>query len=101
MVRADGGGPLMKIIDTDRGEARCIWFDQRGAVHVRRFDMDRLNPFWLSTGPKSLWPDITQIDLIAIEKEEREAAESRKAGRKAARKQRRSNKTKRRADATA
>lgn len=94
MVRADSGGPLMKIVDKSHGEAQCVWFDNRGAVHHRSFDMDSLSPLHLVVSPRSTWPDITQIDLIEIEKEERAAAASRKAANKAARKQRRSNKIK-------
>lgn len=85
----------MKIVDKDRGEARCVWFDNRGAIHHRNFDMDRLSPLHLVVGPKSTWPDITQVDLIQIEKEEREAAQARRVSRKAARKARRSLRIKR------
>ena len=95
MVVPTGGGPLMKIVDKDRGEARCVWFDNRGAIHHRNFDMDRLSPLHLVVGPKSTWPDITQVDLIQIEKEEREAAQARRVSRKAARKARRSLRIKR------
>jgi uncharacterized protein YodC (DUF2158 family) len=101
MVRADGGGPLMKIVDKRNGEARCVWFDQRGSIHSQYFEMDRLSPFWLSTSPKSLWPDITQIDLIAIEQEERVAAKVRKVNRRNSKKAKRSNKISRRRNVAA
>jgi uncharacterized protein YodC (DUF2158 family) len=91
MVRIDGSGPLMKIVGERSGEARCVYFDQTGAIHSRYVNFDRLTPFWLSTGPKSLWPDITQIDMIEIEREERDARLARKAAKKLSRKSRRSN----------
>ncbi|QOZ52867.1 hypothetical protein XH90_16975 [Bradyrhizobium sp. CCBAU 53338] len=58
-----------------------------------------MTPLWLSLSPKTTWPDISQIDVITIEKEERDAASARKAtraaSRKAARKARRSNRIRR------
>lgn len=93
MVRVGGSAP-MKVIDISEGVAECIWIDGAGKICRRFHDVDQLTPFWMSLGPKSLWPDITQIDLIEIEKEERQAAADRKASRKAAKKSRRSNKIK-------
>lgn len=101
MVRADGGGPLMKIISRWNDQAHCVWVDQRGVIHRRDFDVNRLSPFWLTIGPRTTWPEITQIDLIAIDREERKAASAREASKKAAKRARRSNKLKRRSDAAA
>jgi uncharacterized protein YodC (DUF2158 family) len=61
MVRADGGGPMMKIVDKSNGHAECVWFDQRGAIHRRTYEMGELSPFWLSIGPRTAWPEITDL----------------------------------------
>lgn len=93
MVRV-GGSAAMKVVDMAEGIAECIWIDGAGRIRRRFHDVEQLVPFWMSLGPKSLWPDMSQIDLVAIEKEERQAAEARRAARKASRKARRSNKIK-------
>ncbi|WP_246783594.1 hypothetical protein [Bradyrhizobium sp. CCBAU 21365] len=85
----------MKIIDQSHGEAQCVWFDNRGTVHRRSFDVDSLAPLRLVVSPRSTWPEITQIDVIQIEKEQRDVAASRRSARAAARKSRRSNRIKR------
>jgi uncharacterized protein YodC (DUF2158 family) len=59
MARA-GGGRLMKICDISN-DAECAWFDSRGTVHVRAYDVEILTPFWLATGPRTLWPEINDI----------------------------------------
>jgi uncharacterized protein YodC (DUF2158 family) len=77
MVRA-GGGRLMKIAVISNDVAECVWFDGRGTIHVREFDVDRLDPFWLSTGPRSLWPEINDMpDAVAAAADEA-AAQRRK-----------------------
>jgi uncharacterized protein YodC (DUF2158 family) len=80
MVRA-GGGRLMKISDINDDVAECVWFDGRGTIHVREYDVDRLDPFWLSTGPKSLWPEVNDIpDEVAAAADA--AADARRKARK-------------------
>lgn len=96
MVRAGGSQP-MKVADISDGIARCILVDSEGRIHRRFHHVDQLSPLWLSLQPKSLWPEITQIDVIAIEHEEEVAAAQRKAQRRAGKKAKRSNKIKRRA----
>jgi len=102
MVRNDGGGPLMKIVGRWHSEAHCIWIDTRGSIHSQYFEMDQLSPFWLSTSPRSLWPDVSQI--AEIEEQDtivlpagRHAAKARKANRQ----NRRSNKIRRRVNVAA
>jgi uncharacterized protein YodC (DUF2158 family) len=94
MVRA-GGSAAMKVVDISNNVAECIWIDGNGAIRRRFHYLDQLTPFWMTMGAKSLWPDITQIDLIAIEQEERQAVTERQATRRAAKRARRSNKIKR------
>jgi uncharacterized protein YodC (DUF2158 family) len=101
MVRHNGGGPAMRVMDVFNAMVRCILIDSHGRIRQRFHYDHELTPLWLSLQPRSLWPDPGQLDAVEIEKEERAAAESRKAGRKAGRKQRRSNKAKRRSDAAA
>jgi uncharacterized protein YodC (DUF2158 family) len=60
MVRA-GGGRLMMVSSVSDGLAECIWFDSRGTIHFRDFDVDALDPFWLATGPRSLWPEVNDM----------------------------------------
>lgn len=94
MVRAGSSAPMKLIRYTGDGAAECIWIDGNGVIRRRYHHVDQLTPLWMSLGPKSLWPDMTQLDLVAIEKEERQAAAARRAARKASRKSRRSNKIK-------
>jgi uncharacterized protein YodC (DUF2158 family) len=61
MVRADGGGPLMKILEKQNGAAFCVWIDQAGSIHAQYFEFNRLSPFWLFTGPKTTWPEVTDL----------------------------------------
>ena len=94
MVRV-GGSAAMKVINITNGIAECWWIDGSGSVRTRFHDVSQLTPMWMSLGPKSLWPEVTQLDLIEIEKEEQAAVEDRKARKKAAVKSKRSNKAKR------
>ena len=94
MVRA-GGSAAMKVIDISDGVAECIWIDGNGGIR-RRFHVVRdLVPMWLSLGPQSLWPEITDLDLPEIEEEERRAKLERALKAKASKKAKRSNKIKR------
>ena len=95
MVRAEGGGPLMKILSKWNGQAHCAWVDQRGNIHYRDFEMDQLLPFWLATGPRTTWPEITDMPdepngpkLISVKK-----------GRGSSKKPRASNRIRRRRNA--
>ncbi|WP_194482490.1 hypothetical protein [Bradyrhizobium sp. CCBAU 53338] len=98
MVRAGGSAPML-IVGEDGGTATCVFVDSNGAIRKRSCLVGQLTPLWLSLSPKTTWPDISQIDVITIEKEERDAASARKAtraaSRKAARKARRSNRIRR------
>jgi uncharacterized protein YodC (DUF2158 family) len=82
MVRA-GGGRLMKIADISNYVAECVWFDSRGAIHVREFDVDILDPFWLATGPRSLWPEVNDMpDDVAAAADEAAAQRRKEKARK-------------------
>ena len=94
MVRAGSSAPMKVISYIGYGTVECVWVDGNGVIRRRPHASDSLTPMWMSLGPKSLWPDMSQVDLIAIEKEERVAADERRAARKASRKARRSNKIK-------
>jgi uncharacterized protein YodC (DUF2158 family) len=84
MVRA-GGGRLMKILDINNDVAECAWFDNRGTIHARDFDVDVLDPFWLATGPRSMWPEINDMpddvaaaaDLAAAQRRKEKARKAR------------------------
>lgn len=56
-----GGGRLVKILDISNYTAECIWFDSRGNIHLRDYDVGDLRPFWLSATPRSLWPEVTDL----------------------------------------
>lgn len=60
MARA-GGGRLMKICDITNDVAVCLWFDGRGAIHEREYQIWTLRPFWLATGPRTLWPEVNDL----------------------------------------
>jgi hypothetical protein len=94
MVRAGSSAPML-IVSTDRGVALCVFVDGNGIIRERHHHVDQLTPLWLSLSPKTTWPESGNLDLVAIEREEREARASRKASQKAARKARRSNKIRR------
>jgi uncharacterized protein YodC (DUF2158 family) len=91
MVRA-GGGRLMKISDINNGVAECVWFNGRGEIHVREFDVDVLDPFWLATGPRSMWPEVNDMPDEVAAAADAAAAQRRKDK---ARKPRESRKIKR------
>lgn len=94
MVSA-GSGP-MKYIGRDRdGMAICLEIDGDGVIRKRAFYPSTLQPMWQKMQPRSCWKDVLHTDEIEFEKEERQAAESRRIARRAARKSKRSNKIKR------
>ncbi len=93
-MRAGNSAPMLVVAEDGR-TATCVFVDSNGSIRKRSCFLDQLTPLWLSLSPKTTWPDTSQIDLIAIEKEERQAAGARKAARQAARKARRSNRIKR------
>jgi hypothetical protein len=95
MVRA-GSSVAMKVIAITNDIAECWWIDGNGVVRRRFYSLEQLTPMWMSLGPKCLWPDTTQLDLIAIEKEQRLIEEAKRAAKRASKKASRSNKTKRR-----
>ncbi|HAO43993.1 MAG TPA: hypothetical protein DEA80_14420 [Afipia sp.] len=86
-----GGGRLVKICSITNYTAECIWFDHRGNVHTRDYDIDALRPFWLAAQPRSLWPEINEMPDILVEALEAQAAARRS---KRIYKQRLSNKIK-------
>ncbi len=87
-----GSGRLVKICSITNYTAECIWFDHRGDVHTRDFDIGALRPFWLAATPRSLWPEINDLPDSIVEAMEAQAAERRS---KRIHKQRLSNKIKR------
>ncbi len=95
MVRA-GGSPPMLVVGEEDGIKHCVFVDGGGVIRHRFVPGSALTPLWLSFSPKTAWPDTGHADLIAIEKEERLAAEARRATRRAARKAKRSNRIKER-----
>jgi hypothetical protein len=78
MVRG-GGGRLMKIFDISNDVALCAWINNRGEILTREFDIEHLDPFWLS-GPRSLWPEINDMpDEVAAAADEAAARRKDKA----------------------
>src|SRR5713101_5728596 len=73
MVRAGSSQP-MKIVGLSDGIAKCVMIDSRGFIQRRFHPVDDLVPMWLSFQPKSLWPEITQADILAVDREEQAAA---------------------------
>lgn len=96
MVIGAGGTPMKLLRIAADGVAECIVIDHDGRLY-RRFSYARsLRPVREMMQPRTCWAETRQVDLIAIEKEERAAAEARRLQRKAARKAKRSNKAFRR-----
>jgi hypothetical protein len=98
MVRAGSSQP-MKVVNLSDGIAKCILVDSSGFIRRRFHPVDDLTPLWLSLQPRSLWPEITQVDILSIDKEERAAAASKKERQRLAKRAKRSNKIKRRVPA--
>jgi uncharacterized protein YodC (DUF2158 family) len=99
MVRHQGGGPAMRVLDVFHDMVRCVIVDGHGCIRQRFHYQRDLTPLWLSLQPRTLWPDPGQLDMLGIEKEEREAAAQRKAKAAISKKPKRSNKIKGRSDA--
>lgn len=87
-----GSGRLVKICSITNYTAECIWFDHRGDIHTRDFDIDALQPFWLAATPRSLWPEINEMPDTVVAALE---AQSNARRSKRINKQRLSNKIKR------
>lgn len=100
MVRA-GGSPPMLVVGRENGMTECVFIDGAGVIRHRTHPDGSIVPLWLSLSPRTTWPETSQLDLIAIENEERVAAEDRRKSRRAARKAKRSNKIKGRKHAAA
>jgi hypothetical protein len=93
MVRR-GNGPPIKVVDIFRGMARCLQVDQHGRIKQVFVYLRELDPLWLSTGPRTLWPDAADL----FEEQEAQPASGSTALRKKNKKStkpRRSNKLKR------
>lgn len=97
MVR--GAGRLMQVVLTFQDYARCRWIDGRGRLCERWFYSNQLMPLYLASGPRTVWPDPGQLELLEIEREERGARVAAVAEKAARRKAVRSNKIKRKAAA--
>jgi uncharacterized protein YodC (DUF2158 family) len=94
VVRTDGSPPM--LVASFHGPMVQCWFVDGAAVLRKRFyDIDSLTPLEVSLSPKSLWPDITQLDLLEIEAEERKAREEAKIAKRKAKRAKRSQKLKR------
>lgn len=85
---------LLANVDAD-GQAECLLIDGRGDIRHRYYHIDQLTPLWLSLQPKSCWPEITQLDLIANQREEMLDLQAKEGRRRAAKKGKRSNRLKR------
>lgn len=90
MARA--GGRLLKICGIESDVAECVWFDNRGRLHVRDYEIEALSPLEISSRPRSLWPEINEMPDHIVEQLDAVAAERR---RKRFSKPRRSNKLRR------
>ena len=77
MARA--GGRLIKICSIDKDLAQCMWFDNRGRVHSREYDVDALTSFEMSARPRSLWPEINQMPDHIVAQLDAEADAKRRA----------------------
>jgi hypothetical protein len=86
---------MLLVAVTADGEGDCLHVDNAGRVRHRFYPIDDLLPLWRSLQPRSTWPEITNLDVAAIEREERAAAADRMRKLRAARKARKSPKVKR------
>jgi hypothetical protein len=87
MARA--GARLLKICDISNDVAQCVWFDHRGRIHERDYEVEALSPIEVASHPRSLWPEINEMpdDLVAAldetaAKRRREKARRPKPGRR-------------------
>jgi hypothetical protein len=71
-----GGGRLLKICSISHDVAECVWFDNRGTIRTADYELAALQPIWLSSSVRTLWPEINEmpdavverLDALAIEK---------------------------------
>jgi hypothetical protein len=94
MVR--GSGPPMKVAFIKDSYAECVFIDSHGVVRTRFVHVASLQPMWQALQPRSLWPEITRLDQIANDREERQILREKEDARRSAKKAKRSNKIKRR-----
>ena len=87
-----GSGRLLKVASLDWPMVECVWFDARGEIHVRDYDVHALEPFWLASSPKSTWPEVRDMPDDMVQAADATAAVRR---RERARKPKPSNKIKR------
>lgn len=80
MVRSNFGAP-MKLVQIEDGIGECLLIDGEGVVRRRFVSVTSLNTVRESLRPKSLWPEISHVDLLAIEEEERIARNAKRAER--------------------
>ena len=97
MYAAPGISMMVEVGTLPDGVIEFLYLDSEGVPrhnHARRSGVHSIAALM---NPRSAWPATGNFDLLEIEREERQAAEARKAKRRAARKAKRSNKLKRRA----
>lgn len=70
------GGRLLKVCSITNYFAECVWFDHRGRIHTGSFDVDALDPIWVT--PKTLWPEVNQLPDWVAEERENKAREKRR-----------------------
>jgi hypothetical protein len=87
----------MKVAYIRDGYAECIFIDSHGAVRIRFVHVGQIRPMWQALQPRSLWPEVTQLDQIANEREERQILREKEEARRSAKRAKRSNKIKRKA----
>lgn len=99
MVIGAGGAPMRLLRIAIDGVAECIIVDFDGRIRHRFHDARGLRSVREMMQPRSCWAETRQTDIIAIENEERAAAEARRQQRRASRRAKRmqSKKIKRRA----
>lgn len=95
MVKAEGGDQMLMLRQNGDGTADCRRIDGDGVIRQEVYFLSSLRPMREVFQTKSCWPQTNGTDLLEIEKEERAAADARRAQRKASRKAKRSNKIKR------
>lgn len=66
MIRANdmvrlSGGRMMRVLQVFGDYARCVFVDAEGRIRSRWFVADDLHPWWLTAGPRCLWPEVTDL----------------------------------------
>lgn len=84
MVLGEGATP-MRLVRIADGVAECIVVDLDGRIRRRFHEAKHLRPVREMMQPRTCWTDTNHVDVVAIEQEERAAAESRRLQRRAAR----------------